>query len=869
MKKGTVSQLYYTSCRRGLSGYAGFQTRAESDEIQLQERREIETKALYHPPSDLPRTPDTETILSQFPKAFKVVRLSSGNLVFIRSVYIGQDYSERWGNYFVHTLMLHGETNGLWTIDFYGWSRWVSGLVDGEDDTDPKPLPVISLDEIDVGTAFSFEKLSTFLSEDKKRTEILSKMLCAIFQRSTDSRNIVIREHSETNGAYWIACVQKAFPLACQEELTISTFQFDPRNTMAINATMGETNFLFDERERKYQFYVFDFVAEENSEVNEEYMKYAMAISKMMSANSPPIDDFHEFATQFNIHEIGLPLLHIFRLYQMKNRDNISLTATELNDILKFVNEYVQSDTFENMLEILGDVTRYLTSDTSPEDWRVVIEFLIPVATNQPKYRQSVCDAWVNAFDHFVIKEQHSENVVMELRDEIDQAFMSKDDKMLAETFLDDNHFDLMLKHVGEMRKKNLKRLITEVNKSCLLLDSKPTYEAPAVTSLIEAVIYRSPIQPPDFGWVFDAYRSNVEGLSSVLTHILTTLKGQESNTDWKTTFRAVGRSLSTSFGTNNDEIRFKLINNLRMNDTRFADIIFGEWEASINQAIDKIKAHTSYENNIFSDDSEFVKSMRNKMAEALLKTLPIKEQRRLARNWVKSESFQHFSEEIAIVILETASENINLAEKNRALAELVNLISAKLKERKLTLNLPRLQWGTATLHVLSPDKQINSIQKIIKDESYTDKSYTEFLKIVLSTLLLRTKSLDGYREVILSLTLLPHIDVFKKVYIEFLQQQPRDNFKPVNAYTIMFLLQRKENGPEWDKLRTSAVAVMKKRLGAMHRKKRSSAGDYLKKEFKLKLPQLSKNLDKFLEDVNTTTPSLLSRIMAPFIKKR
>ena len=77
-------QLHYTSCRRGQSGNAGFQTRSLTPGISADEQREIERRGIYRPPRDAAPEPSAEEIGSTFPRALRCYRLESGRQALTR-----------------------------------------------------------------------------------------------------------------------------------------------------------------------------------------------------------------------------------------------------------------------------------------------------------------------------------------------------------------------------------------------------------------------------------------------------------------------------------------------------------------------------------------------------------------------------------------------------------------------------------------------------------------------------------------------------------------------------------------------------------------------------------------------------------------
>ena len=866
VKDAKALQLYYTSCRRGLSGYAGFQTRAESQGLLLDERREIEAKALYQPPRDLPREPDAEAIAGHFPKAFRTVKLSSGRTAVIRAVYTGQDYSDRWGNYFAHALVLDGELEGRWPIDAYTWPGWVEGLADGVDESEPKPLPPVPLGDVAIGTDFSFDELETFLGEGEERAEMLSKMLRAVFRRASDSRSVVIRERLELDGVYWVACIQKAFPPAYQRELTCSTFQFDPRSSLAVNVTTGETDFLFDEGERKYQFYVFDFVTGEHSDVPEEGAEYARALSAWMASDPRRVEGFHGFAALFDHNEFGPDLLHILRLYRLEAGDDVALTTPELHSALEFVNAHARPSAFARVLEAVGEVTRYLDPAVPPEDWALVVRFLAERAasTGEAEHRRRACLAWIDAFDFFVVEQQRDEDVVLSLRGDVEKKF-GRDARDIAQEFLSDTHLDWMWEHAARLPSRGLGLVMTEIDRSCRQLGREPTHESQEVRSLIEAVLYREPGQPPDLQWAFAPFRSQVGGLASIANHVVEVLaeqvrEGSMPREVWQEACRVVGRSLSGVLTAAGDGLRFKLLNCLKTDD-RFAGVLLGEWEVSIDRATDKIEAHSSYEHNVLSDDSKFAGDMRDLMAAALLKVLPLDSQRRQARLWVESDQCRRYSDDVAGTILALASQDVNLSPEDSASERLADQISQELDGRRLKLDLIRLELRAAACRALSAPDGANGLRAVLEEADAG--SYGEFVGMVLPRLLSRAATPEGHGRVVLSMVTDAHLRAVAEAYGRFLTQRPTDRFDDVDLAALVFWLRLVETDSAWPllcRLREPALDVIATRISYMRGKTRSKVDGYLEKSLALQGPQLRRAWEAFLERVDARRPSLIDR---------
>ena len=321
--------------------------------------------AVYQAPRSASRARGEEE-LARFPVGFRVVELASGRLAAVRAAYVGKDYSGRTGNFFVHALVFEGgsagggrsggrvagsaaqpwSSPGAWPIDLYGWEGWVAGLGAGEEDRSPEMLKALALDDFADSRRpdLSFEKLAEFLQGRAEgaggggsRAE-LAKMVRAVFLRTGDSRNLVVRGRTAEEGVYWLACVQKAFPRSCWPAVACSTYQFGPRSALPVNATVEGTDFGFDETQRKFQFYMFDFTGGEQSEVPVDGSdgaagEYADKVAEWMTRKPKRLAGFHDFAERFDRKPDRLrleDLVRVLRLYRLLEDDVADLRPDDV-----------------------------------------------------------------------------------------------------------------------------------------------------------------------------------------------------------------------------------------------------------------------------------------------------------------------------------------------------------------------------------------------------------------------------------------------------------------------------------------------------------------------------------------------------------
>ncbi|GAA3844752.1 hypothetical protein GCM10022226_79870 [Sphaerisporangium flaviroseum] len=116
-------QLHYTSAEAGPAGRAGFQFVAESPGLPPGLAGKVATYLSYKPPPTAPLAP-TPAQVAELPVALAYGPLGELS-VLTRCVYLGQDYSGRYGNFLGHAVVVDAdELMGLRPVEFWQASLW-------------------------------------------------------------------------------------------------------------------------------------------------------------------------------------------------------------------------------------------------------------------------------------------------------------------------------------------------------------------------------------------------------------------------------------------------------------------------------------------------------------------------------------------------------------------------------------------------------------------------------------------------------------------------------------------------------------------------------------------------------------------------
>jgi hypothetical protein len=331
-------QLIYTSCKRGLSAGAGFQTYSMSEGITDDEKREIERYGLYVPPTDLPTQPTPEQIEMMFPTAYRFFRLSSGRYGICQSKYIGRDYSGRYGNYFCHALISDNGPFPVYPIQLYGSPRFRDCLTDEEDErsTTPPPLPLLDPALFFSEPSITAENITELVEQDGIRW--IKETIAAAIEFAETHRGLIFTGPADQIPLR-IAALQMAFPIELAHRLTFATYSHDPSamNTTITGIPATGTRFQFSETQRNYENYIFDF--ESTAPVLDKQYDYAENVDLGYTVSVESLKEFHRFIEGFDIREIDGELDKVSHLFRMTRVGVANIPADRLSSAVRFAEQ--------------------------------------------------------------------------------------------------------------------------------------------------------------------------------------------------------------------------------------------------------------------------------------------------------------------------------------------------------------------------------------------------------------------------------------------------------------------------------------------------------------------------------------------------
>jgi hypothetical protein len=214
-------QLYYTSCERGLSGYPGYQFNAVSDGVPVDVMREVERLTAYEPPASLGFAP-SEVEIAACPAS--LCYAPGATAILANVVFLGADFSQRFGNYFAHALVTDDperDLGGRLPIEAWAapcWTRTVSA----SPVLSALPGPVVG-GVIDRGWAHSLVGADAGVAH-------LPRLLTAVIRAvGGGGRPVVLVGPDAERNAAWIAAVSYLLPESLVRRMSFTTYHRRPR----------------------------------------------------------------------------------------------------------------------------------------------------------------------------------------------------------------------------------------------------------------------------------------------------------------------------------------------------------------------------------------------------------------------------------------------------------------------------------------------------------------------------------------------------------------------------------------------------------------------------------------------------------------
>ncbi|MDP4146953.1 MAG: hypothetical protein Q8936_21185 [Bacillota bacterium] len=408
-----VQQLFYTSCRKGLSLGAGFQTYSMSEGISEEEKVEIEGHCVYIPPDNLPTQPTKKEVEELFPTAFSFFRLKTGRQCICQAKYTGKDYSGRYGNYFCHVLVFEEDIDSFYSIQLFGSSVFRDCLTEEEENSE-NIMPLSTLNDISLGDIITLDSIGEFLKGNceigEKRSKLFKNVVNALIDYNEKKRRIIFGD-SYKSGAFWVASIQMSMPRKLANNISFTTYAYNPENTNYILCASPKkgSGFAFSEVQREYQYYIFDFSSGVSSSVDNDY-KFSKLAQVGFTISKESLLPFITFIDKFNYIELNREIDDCIYLYNMVKKGVEKVDYRSTISGINFANNYASTETLELIFNQVEPVLDKMSNEVDLKLTEAISRFLFKIARISEKnkgiennYMKKAYDFFFNSIFHMVI----------------------------------------------------------------------------------------------------------------------------------------------------------------------------------------------------------------------------------------------------------------------------------------------------------------------------------------------------------------------------------------------------------------------------------------------------------------------------------
>lgn len=399
-----IGQLFYTSCKKGLSSGMGFQTYSMSKSITDEEREEIEGYCVYIPPDNLPTQPTDEEIGKLFPIAFSSFRLESGKYCVCHSQYTGKDYSGRYGNYFCH-ILISDKPWCFYPIELYGSTIFRNRLTAEEENAlEIEYLP--ELEEIPVGNIITFNTISNFFKEnivDKRKNFI--KIMDALIGYNKNKKRIVFSSCKDSI-PFWIGAVQMAFPKKLAQGFSFTTYCYNPEDVGYIVCALDSegSRFNFRDSQKLFKYTVLNFISQNSEDIicKSSFIKRAEVGYTVSKDVFLPFVDFLE---QFEYNILDENIDSSISLYNMVKKGVEKSDIENVKKAVSFAINYKSIDAYIQLFKQLDPKLEQISSQVDIELAEIITKFLFKAGreTNNREHIKKAYEFFFNSIHYLIV----------------------------------------------------------------------------------------------------------------------------------------------------------------------------------------------------------------------------------------------------------------------------------------------------------------------------------------------------------------------------------------------------------------------------------------------------------------------------------
>jgi hypothetical protein len=583
-----------------------------------------------------------------------------------------------------------------------------------------------------------------------------------------------------------------------------------------------------DENERKYQFYVFDFVDGKQSHID-SLNEYAITVSTWMSTQPEKLQAFYDFTKRFKQDTLNNELVSMLHLFQLSIGVNLVLKEQDLVNVLAFASAYTKKEDFAHILQMICSVEE-LTQSEEPANIMHLAQFFIKGAstTNDHEYRQLSYQLIIRLFDQTLFNNDDALIDEMNaLRSQAKQAFASSYDREFSTLFLSESHLSKITSNMQGLPPKKLSFALQRVIVSIQALGTVKVYEDANLLWFVKSAILAKVPKLSKLKWLMAPFIADHLAVANICVYIAQILVNEvdcgnlapDVGEESKKTFATFLGNMFESEGT---AYRFNIINTMKRSRTTW-QILETEWKYVIEKSRDRVAAHATYYQQVLQDSSEFSQHYQPVLSVELWKLLSKKEQLAQAITWIRDKQIEYFPNKRVNTVFQTATENISFNPKDKQSNELYEMLVAQVNCRHnivLSPNRLVLRYAVIKANVVDAfkfDKQpLKEIQPALM--GVDEKTYMEFSQLYLPLILSRLTQKEQHGLVIKAVFLPNMVEIFKLSYGLFYDKKTSKQFDNADMAALMFwlFLSDDENDKTFKLIQESAIDLLSSRIAKL-----------------------------------------------------
>jgi len=260
-------------------------------------------------------------------------------------------------------------------------------------------------------------------------------MLTAIIDYKQSQRRLIICDH-DSNIPYWIATLTMLFPLKLAHSLEFTTYTYEPdESNLRLCATPSVgTRFAFSELHRNFSYYIFDFINNKHSSIENKYEFYQLVplhlakdlgntpgFSNLPSYSSakPNLTTFHHFLALFDYVQINAEIDIAYHLFCLTHAHHETISLQQLIPAIQFANTYASKPIlgpfFPNIRQNLENIKPKIDLNSA----EIISLFVLQVAQQTPPFRQQAYQFCLTLLDSLIIEKNITRQAAFQLNDSL------------------------------------------------------------------------------------------------------------------------------------------------------------------------------------------------------------------------------------------------------------------------------------------------------------------------------------------------------------------------------------------------------------------------------------------------------------------